>query len=226
MKAVHAETEAAFADHIKQIKDHNCANLLHHFSKKRLKAMFHGWRKQKDYLKKLHRKQRDIADTLPVVIQKRALQKWYHRVDTTKRIRFANKTMKINKNIRLKRMVIDGLRGRRGLTTHLATALCNLGKLLTDKAKMDGLKAVKSYANSKKLATTQLKGKAKLDIESILTQTYLRRVRKAFGTYRKICKDKKHKGQRAKKILSNVYCHNLRWAFERWRTQNVLDVDC
>lgn len=58
----------------------------------------------------------------------------------------------------------------------------------------------------------------------MLTQTYIRRLRLAFGTYRKVCKDKKYMGQRAKKILHNVSCHNLRWAFEHWRKQNVLEV--
>jgi len=115
--------------------------------------MFKGWKKQKNYLKKLHAKKRDIADCLPLVFQKRAIQKWYHRVDVTKRIRMANVTMKRNKEIRLKRMVWEGILGRRGITTHLSTALCNLGKLLTDKAKMDGFKTVRSYSVSKKLTT-------------------------------------------------------------------------
>jgi len=58
----------------------------------------------------------------------------------------------------------------------------------------------------------------------MLTQTYIRRLRLAFGTYRKVCKVKKYNGQRAKKILSNVHCHNLRWAFEGWRKSNVLTM--
>ena len=50
-------------------------------------------------------------------------------------------------------MVWEGLTGRRSITTHLATALCNLEKLMIDKAKMDGFKTVKSYSVSKKLAS-------------------------------------------------------------------------
>ena len=115
-----------------------------------------------------------------------------------------NDTMKTNKNLRLKKLVWEGLRGRRAITTHLTTSLCNLGKLMTDKAYMDGFKTVKAYSRSKKLATKILKNKAKQDIESMLTQTYIRRLRAYFGGYRKICKDKKHKGQRAKKILLNI----------------------
>jgi hypothetical protein len=136
----------------------------------------------------------------------------------------ANVTMKRNKAIRLKRMVFEGIIGRRGLTTHLMEALSNVVKLLTDKNKMDGFKTVKSYAISYHLTSTNGKAKAKLDIQSMLTQTYIRRLRLAFGTYRKVCKDKKYTGQRAKKILSNVHCHNLRWAFELWRKNNVLEV--
>ena len=66
-------------------------------------------------------------------------------------------------------MVWEGITGRRALTTHLSEALSNVAKLLTDKAKMDGFKAVKSYSVSKKLATTMFKGKAKLDIQSMLS---------------------------------------------------------
>ena len=72
-----------------------------------------------------------------------------------------NATMIRNKNIRLRKLVLEGLRGRRALTTHLATSLCNLGKLLTDKAYMDGFKTVKAYSRSKKLATKILKNKAR-----------------------------------------------------------------
>jgi hypothetical protein len=76
----------------------------------------------------------------------------------------ANVTMKRNKAIRLKRMVFEGIVGRRGLTTHLSEALSNVVKLLTDKNKMDGFKTVKSYAISYHLTSTNGKAKAKLDI--------------------------------------------------------------
>ena len=121
-------------------------------------------------------------------------------------------------------MVWQGITGRRGLTTHLSEALSNLVKLMNDKNKMDGFKTVKSYSLSHHMVSINGKSKAKLDIESMLTQTYIRRLRLAFGTYRKVCKVKKHNGQRAKKILSNVHCHNLRWAFESWRKSNVLTM--
>jgi len=91
-------------------------------------------------------------------------------------------------------MVWVGITGRRGLTTHLSEALSNLVKLMNDKNKMDGFKTVKSYSLSYHMVSTRGKAKAKLDIESILTQTYIRRIRLAFGTYRKVCKDKKYKG--------------------------------
>jgi hypothetical protein len=58
-----------------------------------------------------------------------------------------------NKKWRLKKMVWEGLTGRRLITTHLSTALCNLEKLMIDKAKMDGFKTVKSFSISKKLAS-------------------------------------------------------------------------
>jgi bacterioferritin (cytochrome b1) len=224
VRTVHQETEEAFADHVKRIKKQNCQNIKHYIEKRRLKAIVRGWRQQKNYLKKLHGQQRDIADCLPLVFQRRALQKWYHRVELTKRIRMNYATMKSNKKIRLKRLVLEGLRGRRAITTHLTTALCNLGNLLTDKAYMDAFKTVRAYSTSKKLATKILKNKARQDIESILTQTHIRRLRSYFGGYRKICKDKKHKGQRAKKIMLNIDNQNLRWAFEHWRKQNVREM--
>lgn len=129
-----------------------------------MKAIFKGWRKQKNYYKKLHAQQRDTADKLPLVFLKRGLQKWHHRVETTKRIRMSNATMKKNKDIRLKRMVWNGILGRRGITTSLSETLSNLVKLMTDKNKMDGFKTVKSYAISRHHASTNLKGRAKLDI--------------------------------------------------------------
>ena len=91
-------------------------------------------------------------------------------------------------------MVFEGITGRRVLTTHLSEALSNLVKLMNDKNKMDGFKTVKSYSLSYFMTSTNHKAKAKLDIESMLTQTYIRRIRLAFGTYRKVCKVKKHTG--------------------------------
>jgi len=105
----------------------------------------------------LHRQQRDIADTLPLVYQKRAIQKWSQRVETTKRIRNNFEIAKRDKAIRLKKMVWAGLRSRRRITTDLSTTISNLEQLLRDKSYMDAFKSIKSFSVSKKLASANLK---------------------------------------------------------------------
>ena len=186
--------------------------------------MFRGWRLQKNRLKLLHRQQRDIADTLPVLIQKRAMQKWYQRVETTKRIRNNFATAKRDKALRLKKLVWAGLRSRRRITTDLSTTISNLEKLLRDKSYMDAFKTVKSYSTSKKLASANLKRKARDDIASMLTQTYIARLRRYFGKYRDAVKQKRNNGRVAKKVMLKVANANLRWAFEAWRKQNVKEM--
>ena len=52
----------------------------------------------------------------------------------------------------------------------------------------------------------------------------MRRLRVYFGRYAKIAKEKKYNGHQVKKIMQNVACHNLRWAFEQWRKQNALEM--
>lgn len=68
---------------------------------------------------------------------KRSLQKWHIRVETTKRVRNNFKVMKLDKELRLKRMVWDGILSRRKITTHLSTSMCNLEQMLLDKGRIE-----------------------------------------------------------------------------------------
>ena len=217
VKQANDETVEAFNAHIKQIKGQNCANIKHYFDKRRLKLIFRGWRLQKNKLKMLHRQQRDIADTLPLVYQKRAIQKWFQRVETTKRIRNNFEIARRDKAIRLKKMVWAGLRSRRRITTDLSTTISNLEQLLREKGHMNAFKSIKSFSISKKLASANLKQKARDDIASILTQTYIARLRRYFGRYRDVVKQKRNNGRVAKKVILKIANANLRWAFEAWR---------
>ena len=221
VRRAHEEAKEAFKDQIRRTKEQNGQNVVHYFQKRRMKAIFRGWIKHKNYLKILHAQQRAAADCLPVVFRRRALQKWLRRVDTTRKIRFNFETMERNKSIRLKRLVWNGIRARRSITARLSTGISNLEKLFRDKAYMETFKTVKSYSTSRKLVSANRKSQAKVDIASLLAQIHLRRLRRHFCRYQKIAKDKKHRGHQAKKILLNLCSHNLRWVFEHWRKQNV-----
>ena len=114
-------------------------------------------------------------------------------------------------------MVWAGLRSRRRITTNLSTTISNLEQLLRDKSYMDAFKSIKSFSVSKKLASANLKQKARDDIVSMLTQTYIARLRRYFGKYRDVVKQKRNNGRVAKKVILKIANANLRWAFEAWR---------
>ena len=49
-------------------------------------------------------------------------------------------------------------------------------------------------------------------------------MRKSFGRYRDIVKQRRNKNRVAKKVLLKVDNANLRWAFEAWRRQNSKEM--
>jgi len=72
--------------------------------------------------------------------------------------------MKLNKAIRLKKMVWEGILGRRKITNHLTSSLCNLERLFLDKGRIEAFRTLLSYSNSKKHASKILKHRALMDI--------------------------------------------------------------
>jgi len=89
--------------------------------------------------------------------------------------------------------------------------------MLQSKVKIEGFTTLKSYTSSKGFASNKLKRKSVNDITSMLCQTHESRLKRYFGRFRAIVKDKHIKSSTAKKIILKIENGNLRWAFESWR---------
>lgn len=159
------------------------------------------------------------------IIWKRNLQKWWHRVELTKRIRFNFKTMKINYKYRMKRAVWDAFWERRRRTRKLVQSLCNLEREYKDYQTVNGFRVLKSYNQSKKYTSKKLKKISLDNIESMLTQRNIIILTRYFRRYKAITINKNHKATHCKKIILNMMNSNLRWGFNAWRHVNRKMMD-
>lgn len=125
--------------------------------------------------------------------------------------------MKRDKEYRLKRMVWDGFWKRRKITTHLATSICNLDKLLRDKNKIIAYRTLQSYTTSKKYGSRSRKQISIDNVFSILNQRNEIILKRYFSKYRAEAKAKIVREKEFRKITLNLIAHHKRWAFHAWR---------
>jgi len=97
---------------------------------------------------------------LGVVKQKRALQKWFLRVQETKRIRCKWAQFHSNYRVRMKYKVWEVLKWKQAVNYDMAKVVGHLEYFMRTKMMDDAFKDIKSYYKSKKLATKALKRRA------------------------------------------------------------------
>ena len=100
---------------------------------------------------------------MKTVWRKRALQKWYMRVQETQRMRAKWAQFHENYRIRMKFKVWEVLQFKQNVNNTMARVMGNLEYFMRTKMLDDSFKAVKSFSTSKKLATAILKRRAAYD---------------------------------------------------------------
>lgn len=84
----------------------------------------------------------------------------------------------------MKQAVFSVFQFKKSVNNVMAISLSNLERFMRTKMLDDSFKDVKSFALSKKLATSILKRRATFDIYSFLNQRHEKVLRRRFGQYR------------------------------------------
>ena len=138
------------------------------------------------------------------------------RTELTRKLRQNIAKCEQNNAFRLKRMVWCGLTGRRYITTWLTKSLSNLERLFRERSFANAFKRIQTVSRSKKVTIARNRVKARRDVESMLTKTYIERLRRYFCRWRGSNKDKNFRSQHVRKIMHKIANFNLRNAFTRW----------
>lgn len=136
-------------------------------------------------------------------------------------------SMKKQHALRFKRSLWEAMLCRRSIKVDLAISLSNIERFFRVKNFSDSFKNIKSFSNSKKLATDRFKYRAATNITNMMCHSYEQKLRKYFGRYRAIVKIKTVNSTDVKKIVNKLYVANLRDGFFRWKkyTEKVLLVE-
>lgn len=208
------------------MKAQNGKNIVHILRSKWRNTVFKAWLKsRKDKHTKLFQSE-ELVGNIGVAKQRRALEKWFLRVQETKRIRCKWAQFHANYRIRMKRKVFEVIQWKQAVNYDMAKAVGHLEYFMRTKMQDDAFKDIKSYSRSKKLATSVLKRRAALDTISILTQRHEWMTRAYFGRYKKHVFEIKQRQRRLKAIFGKFYSQMMHTGFRRWwhYTQKHMDA--
>lgn len=118
-KRDYEETVDFFKTKMKNVKNQNTSNVEHMFHKRWVKRIWIGWNEEVQTRKKLRIASEEFRGVTAAMAHTRGLQKWWHRWELTKRLRFNFKVRDDNYNFRMKRAIWDGIWARRALTKRL-----------------------------------------------------------------------------------------------------------
>ena len=190
------------------------------------KKIWTAWVQRNFNQDQLQTKNNEAVEILKSVQTKRALQKWFHRAETTKRIRKNFEVMQANKRYRLKVVVWEALSFRRGAAQDITQTLSNLERLMRTKAYQDSFNIVRAYTRSKDHASKILKTRAAHDIASRLSYIHDTSLKGYFTRYKLIVLQKRMRAQHAMKIMLKIDNVNLREGFNRWAAYMKNEVFC
>ena len=149
-------------------------------------------------------KDKFTKEGIHAVHTKRAIQKWFHRTQATKRIRNNIKLMKQNKLFRLRIMAWEGLSFRRGAAKDMTQSLSNFERFLLTKMKQDAFGIICSYSKSKGTASAINKNRAVLDMASKLAYNHDTKLRGYFIKYKLVVLEKRMRATHVKKIMLKI----------------------
>lgn len=167
-----SQSTSGQVESIANIKAQNCKNMLHYFNKRFRNKVWKAWVIQRKQQRIRTIQNQGIGGVLASVKQKRALQKWYMRVQETQRIRARWNQLQDHYRIRMKAKVWEVLQFKQSVNYTMAITLSNLEYALRTRSLDYGFKSVVSYSTSKGLSTTKLKRRAAYDVMSQLTMRH------------------------------------------------------
>lgn len=126
------------------------------------------------------------------------------RTQETLRFRFKWAQVIERREIRVKKMIFEGLQWKRAINKDMAKVVGNLEYFMRTKMLDDSFKDIKSFYLSKKLATDRFKRRACYDIYSFLNQRHEKISRMYFHRYWHGVFDKKYRKARLKIIFGKI----------------------
>ena len=204
------------ADKIVRIKNQNMKNIERYVSNKRRRRIWDAWQVVRRRNEVLAYKTSESFGMIHLCKKRKALQRFYLRVKQTKRFREKWLEIQENYDFRMKQKIFEVLQWKKAVNNDMANVMGHLEYFMRTKLLDDAFKDIKSFSNSKKLATTAFKRRATWDIFSLLSKRHELVTRRYFNKYRHKVIDNKQRVKRLRGIFGKINSQMQHDGFRKW----------